>query len=255
MQDRLHGLLGYADSNVAAFLITIARKHTSAASLYTDLQRSCGLSSGANVQAFAAELLERVPRKATNVPSALLQQQRVARDMVRKNASYGLLEGEDDEPPPAAAIPRGPGPAGPGPSSEREQKRQQSPQPAGSKHLRKKVQFNDGGGDGDNDDETAVRQAKRAKRKWEEEEDDDRQQETDEQREERLRWMPQCMGHACIYIYIPAGFSRMVCACMQGACPCGKNAHGICGRCTPGLQALVVAYRVHLPLSTAVICR
>jgi pre-mRNA-splicing factor ATP-dependent RNA helicase DHX16 len=185
VQDRLHGLLGYADSNVAAFLITIARKHTSAASLYTDLQRSCGLSSGTNVQTFAAELLERVPRKATNVPSVLQQQQRTARDMVRKNASYGLLDGDDDEPPPAPA-PRGPGPAGPGPSSEREQKRQQSPQPAGGKHLRKKVQYNADDGKDDEDD-TAIRQAKRAKRKWEQEEDEDRQQETDEQREERLR--------------------------------------------------------------------
>ncbi|GLC34308.1 hypothetical protein PLESTM_000181000 [Pleodorina starrii] len=223
VQDQLHGLLGFADANVAAFLISISRKHTNAESLFTDLKRSCNLPNTPAVQAFAAELLRRKPRRsggagaagAGGAAGAALQQQRQARELVRKSATYGLLEGDDDEEQDEQQDKRagGSGGAGTGPASASgsQQQQQQQQQRKGSdvdagrksggtvdgggggggggKHLRsRRVHFADGGGDGDgNDDDTAVRTAKRAKRKWEMEEEEDERQENEEQRQERLK--------------------------------------------------------------------
>ncbi|KAG2496372.1 hypothetical protein HYH03_005601 [Edaphochlamys debaryana] len=223
VQDKLHGLLGFADANVAAFLIAIVRKHSNADSLFTELKRSCQLPNTAEVQSFASELLRRVPRKAGGGgPSNAAAQQRQARELVKKNATYGLLEGDEEEepeppkpapPPPAAAKAAGPGPGsaatgggggGGGGGSRGDGGRGGSPGPGagGGKQLRstRRVQFaEDGGGGGEGrgggggrrrdeeEDDTVVPQARRAKRKWEVQEEEDAREENEEERQERLK--------------------------------------------------------------------
>jgi pre-mRNA-splicing factor ATP-dependent RNA helicase DHX16 len=190
IQDKLHGILGFADPNVAAFLLSLARKHSNADSLFTELKRSCSLPGTPEVQTFAAELLRRVPRKGsgpTGAGAVAAAQARQARELVKKSAAYGLLAGDEDEeePPAPAPAPKPPaqpasgrgGPAGPGPASSAAAAQQQagrrgggsarSPSPgaegtaggaAGGKQLRgggRRVQFADGR---DDDDDTVVPQ-------------------------------------------------------------------------------------------------
>ncbi|KAG2437125.1 hypothetical protein HYH02_011381 [Chlamydomonas schloesseri] len=100
VQDKLHGLLGFADANVAAFLLSLARRHTSADSLFTDLKRSASMPNTPEVQAFAAELLRRVPRRNAGGgggAGGASAAQKQARELVRKSMTYGLLEGDEDE--------------------------------------------------------------------------------------------------------------------------------------------------------------
>lgn len=223
IQDQLHALLGFADANVAAFLLSISRKHTNEDSLFTDLKRSCNLPNTREVHAFAAELLRRAPRRSAAATNAgRLQHQLQARELVRKSATYGLLEGDeddqDDEGKAAGPVPGSGGGSAQPPSQSQTQSHSQQqkgdnadgrrhaadatdPEAAdgagGGKHLRsRRVKFADGGGGGgdNDDDDTTVHTARRPKRKWELEEEEDERQEDEEQRQERLKYVQAGMN-------------------------------------------------------------
>lgn len=93
--ERLHSLLGFADGNVASFILAVAKKHTAAGSLAAALHQQ-GLPTSQETLGFAGELLGRLPRKATG-PSTYAVQQKVARAFVKKNASYDLLQDDGSE--------------------------------------------------------------------------------------------------------------------------------------------------------------
>ncbi|MEW5302705.1 MAG: hypothetical protein WDW36_005459 [Sanguina aurantia] len=93
--ERLHSLLGFADGNVASFILSVAKKHTAAGSLAAALHQQ-GLPTSQETLGFAGELLGRLPRKVAG-PSAYAVQQKVARAFVKKNATYDLLQDDGSE--------------------------------------------------------------------------------------------------------------------------------------------------------------
>lgn len=109
VSSKLHDLLGFSESTVAQFVLSVARKHTSADSLAAVLKQQ-GLPAGAETTSFAAELLARLPSPAgasRSQPSAAQLEARQAKQFLKKNAAYELL----DEPAPPAALAPAPAPS------------------------------------------------------------------------------------------------------------------------------------------------
>jgi pre-mRNA-splicing factor ATP-dependent RNA helicase DHX16 len=172
ISSQLHDLLGFAEGALASYVASVARKHTSAPSLAAALA-SAGLPAGTATEAFAANLLSKLPAQhAAAAPSAAQLEARQARTLLRKNATYTLL---DDPAPsqPAAAAPEQPPPAlEPG-------KRQ--------RHIRKPLGEHDEGPKEDHEaaaEAAAVARKRQKRRAWEEEEGEEG--ESLEARAERL---------------------------------------------------------------------
>lgn len=98
VQDRLYALLGFAEANVASYILAVAKKTSNAASLAAQLV-SQGLPAGSETQSFAQELLGRLAPQSKG-PSQYSQQQKQAAQIAKQNAKYGLLEDEEDYLPP-----------------------------------------------------------------------------------------------------------------------------------------------------------
>lgn len=155
VSDQLHSLLGFAEGAVAQYIVSVAKKHTSADSLATALRQQ-GLPASSETNRFASELLSKIPRagRGPGGPSAYQQQARIAKDLVRKNQSYGLLD-EPDEP----EVPKAPA---------------QPPAPAaGGRKIRDKKAVSWQEDEDDDKTAQAVRQSKKQKRAWEEDSDDE----------------------------------------------------------------------------------
>eukprot|EP00967_Tisochrysis_lutea_P068877 scaffold90387_cov21-Tisochrysis_lutea.AAC.1 len=107
VSSRLHDLLGFSESTVAQFVLSVAKKHTSAESLASVLKQQ-GLPGSAETSSFATELLSRLgPSAAASKPAGLTPAQieaRQAKQFLKKSATYDLLEGPP-EPAPAAPMP------------------------------------------------------------------------------------------------------------------------------------------------------
>lgn len=161
--DKLHDILGYSDGTVAAFIVSVAKKHTSPDSLATALRQQ-GLPATDATTAMARDLLARLPRAGAPVgPSAAQIEARQAKQLLKKNATYGLLDDPDPPPPPRSVQPE------PSTKPEKESRR----------GLRDKSKHRQ---DDDEEDQPAIkRQIK--KRSWEEDDD----AETAEARGERLQ--------------------------------------------------------------------
>lgn len=160
--DQLHGLLGYSDGVVAAFIVTTAKKHTNASSLAQALQKQ-GLPVGPRTQQFAEELLGRLPRSGPSTNTAAAEEARRTKELLKKNRTLGLL----DEPATAPAPVQVPAPA-----------------PKEGRKYRDKSKSSTAL-DGDDDGGVRLPTSRSSKRAWEEDEDDD-DGETAEARAERL---------------------------------------------------------------------
>ncbi len=200
VSSQLHELLGFSEGAVASLVLSLAKKHTSAASLATSLKQN-GLPGDARTHSFAGELLARlVPTRAgPSGPSAEQRRAQEQRALLKKNATYTLVEETAEErlernrqleastsgrPGQTPAGSMGPPPPR-GPQQQPEQQgdgggRQQ-------RHLRKGRAAGEEQDDGDGDDGggagVLAQHSKRQKRSWEEDED---QEESMEARAERL---------------------------------------------------------------------
>lgn len=152
VQDRMHGLVGFADSTTAAFIVSSAKKQPSSAALTTMLE-STGFPAGAATQSFVCDLLARVA-PAAKAPSAYAQQQKAAASMVRQNARYGLLDDEEEADVPVVV-----------PSRDEPKKKDKERSAKSDKQLRTKSRSQQD----DGDEETRLDYgSSRQKRKWEE---------------------------------------------------------------------------------------
>lgn len=95
VNDQLHDIIGYSDRNVADFIIEIAKKKTSQSSLVKALA-SADLPNNSKTNAFAAELLKRMP-KSSELASAYREDHKKKLALLKKNESFGLLEDDDDD--------------------------------------------------------------------------------------------------------------------------------------------------------------
>lgn len=168
--DKLHSVLGFSESAVASYIVSVAKKHTNADSLAKVLQQQ-GLPTGAETVAMAQELLAKMPRAGKPAaPSAAQLEARQAKTILKKNLQYGLLEAAPGEIPAQKSQPQlQPSTSG-----------QTAEQPTKERKLRTKSKTS---AHDDDEDDVGVRLVKKAKRSWEEDEEDE---ETPEARLERL---------------------------------------------------------------------
>ena len=166
----LHKLLGFSQSTVVSYILAVAKKHTAAESLAVVLRQQ-GLPSGGETNAFASQLLSRLPRKGSSGPSSQDLQAKQAKALVKKNQAYGLLEDPDEDDRPA-----------PGKSHEPpSQPSTSAPAAAKGKDRQIRTKRETDAADADDQDGGArLPQGKKQRRAWEEDE------ETPAEREERL---------------------------------------------------------------------
>lgn len=159
----LHSLVGFSQSTVISYILAVAKKHSSADSLAVVLRQQ-GLPAGSETNAFASQLLKRLPRKGASAAGPSVHEQQ-AKALIKKNSAYGLIEDEEDDRPAAKADPVAAAAAAPAPSKGKE------------RHARTKRETSV---EDDRDGGAMLPQGKRPKRAWEEEE------EGPVEREERL---------------------------------------------------------------------
>lgn len=167
VSSELHKLLGFSQSTVASYIMAVAKKHTSSESLAVVLRQQ-GLPPGPETNAFASQLLSRLPRKGSGAANSFHEQQaKQAKTLIKKNNAYGLLEDEDEDRPIKAPEPM---PAAVASASTKGKERK-------LRSKRETSTDDDGGGDGG----AILPQGKRQRRAWEEDEEEDKAD-----REERL---------------------------------------------------------------------
>eukprot|EP00884_Botryococcus_braunii_P008381 jgi/Botrbrau1/17544/Bobra.0864s0003.1 len=154
--DELYGLLGFTESALASYVVSLGRKATSAAVLARQLETQ-GLPASQDTHRFAEQLIAWMP-KASKGPSAYQERERKAAAFARANQNYSMLSDSEDElaePPPAPTT-------APLKSSKEKNLRR-------SKCPFVRVQ---GEGRDEEDGTTGLLSHKRRKRKWEEDLDD-----------------------------------------------------------------------------------
>lgn len=92
VRDQLHEIVGFSDKNVAEFIIATAQKKSSASSLLRELA-AVDVPSNSKTKAFAQELISRVPRANDR---SYQTKEAAARSVISKNATYNILEDDDD---------------------------------------------------------------------------------------------------------------------------------------------------------------
>eukprot|EP00873_Tetraselmis_striata_P011748 jgi/Tetstr1/432012/TSEL_021488.t1 len=171
VSDSLEVLLGFSEAALVGFVVSLAKK-ASSTQQFTSQLHDQGLPPGSATDAFAKDLLSRLPssRKGKASTSAHSKQgDKRAAALARKNATYGMLEdSEEDEPPPKLRE-----------ASPKEGKKKK-------KKIRKAKAVED-----DGEDDTVV-QRRSDKRKWEaegdaaeKEEDLERLREEERERDQR----------------------------------------------------------------------
>jgi pre-mRNA-splicing factor ATP-dependent RNA helicase DHX16 len=150
--DQLCVLMGASESTIVNYILSVAKRHTSAASLSTALAGQ-GLPAGSTA-AFAAELLSRLPQRSVG-PSQFQVQHKEATAFARRNKKYDILD--DDEPAP------------PVPSTS-------TAAPAPSRKAERQLRTAKAAAE-DQEDDTVVRRGQRHKRKWEEDEPEEQDEE------------------------------------------------------------------------------
>eukprot|EP00879_Flechtneria_rotunda_P010545 GHRR01011025.1.p1 GENE.GHRR01011025.1~~GHRR01011025.1.p1 ORF type:complete len:1017 (+),score=386.99 GHRR01011025.1:232-3282(+) len=171
--DQLHTLVGYSDKTVADFILASAKKSKDGHALVKSL--SAFDIKGNGVHSFAEDLLLRLPRSSGRNLSQQQRQHQQARQLVKRNKAYGLLD-EDSEidEPAAAAKPLKP----PKPSQQQQQPPAQDGA-AGSKskqhrqHIRSSKESVSDQADDDRIGLLSQQYQQRRKRKWEEDEADE----------------------------------------------------------------------------------
>ncbi|KAI3463896.1 hypothetical protein Pfo_020559 [Paulownia fortunei] len=106
VSDKLMSLLGYSQSTVVQYVITLSKKASSPSEIVNQLV-DLGISSSAETFAFAKEIFARVERK-TSGPNLYQQQEREAAKLARQQKTYKILEAddEDDDTVPVAPLPK-----------------------------------------------------------------------------------------------------------------------------------------------------
>lgn len=181
---QLHSLLGFSESHVASFIMAVAKKHSSADSLAVALRQQ-GLPAGAETQAFASALLARLPRKGAAGNGAHAAQARQAKALIKKNATYGLLEEDESEVAAreAAAAKAAKEAAAAAAREAKEQQQQQRRQLRTRRETSAEPEGEEGGG-------AALPKSKKQRRAWEEDEEEDeasRRERLDDEARERDR--------------------------------------------------------------------
>ena len=109
VSDQLHGILGYSQSHLADFVVSLAKQERSAQGLLAKLAEA-DVPDTAATRKFAAELFSRAPRgggsSATGL-SASERQRREAVSLLKQNEKYGMVsDGDDEEDEVTAAVQR-----------------------------------------------------------------------------------------------------------------------------------------------------
>ncbi|KAL7002826.1 Pre-mRNA-splicing factor ATP-dependent RNA helicase DEAH1, partial [Sarracenia purpurea var. burkii] len=92
---KLMSLLGYAQPRVVQYVIGLSRT-TSSPSDFVGKLVDIGLSATTETNAFAEEIFTKVPRKASEI-NLYQKQEREAALLVRKQKTYPILEGDNDD--------------------------------------------------------------------------------------------------------------------------------------------------------------
>ena len=159
----LHNLVGFSQSTVVSYILAVAKKHSSADSLAVVLRQQ-GLPAGSETNAFASQLLKRLPRKGSSAAGPSVHEQQ-AKALIKKNSAYGLIEDEEEDRPAAKSEPAAAAAAS-------------APSKGKERHARTKRETSV---EDDRDGGAMLPQGKRPKRAWEEDEE-----EGPAEREERL---------------------------------------------------------------------
>ena len=100
VDDRLHTVLGFAESHLTDYVVSLAKSAKSAAGLLGKLHEADVPKTEAT-QRFAAELFGRVPRgggsSAKSSDAAAQKERRDAVNLLKQNASYGFVDADGDD--------------------------------------------------------------------------------------------------------------------------------------------------------------
>lgn len=167
---QLHGLLGFSEGHVASYILTVAKKHSSADSLAVVLRQQ-GLPASAETNAFASQLLSKLPRKGSaGTQPTYATQTRQVRELIKKNQTYGLLDDDEPEQPVAKPMPAPPSK----PASKAKEHGVKERQIRSKREASVEEREQDGG--------AVLPQGKKQRRAWEE---DEEEEEGPAEREER----------------------------------------------------------------------
>eukprot|EP00730_Choanoeca_flexa_P019311 TRINITY_DN9428_c0_g1_i1.p1 TRINITY_DN9428_c0_g1~~TRINITY_DN9428_c0_g1_i1.p1 ORF type:complete len:1047 (+),score=367.15 TRINITY_DN9428_c0_g1_i1:142-3282(+) len=96
VSDELHDLVGYSDGTVADFIVATAKRSGSKEQLLSSLTGTGTLSNSGKTQAFVDSLWSQLPSKSGAKTSRNRQREQEAVAMQKRNASYALLDDDDD---------------------------------------------------------------------------------------------------------------------------------------------------------------
>ena len=96
VSDKLHEILGLSDRYTAEFLVGLAKQAGSSDVLVKKLQSTGVITVNDQIQSFAVQLWERVPRKQlSEKPARVIEREALL--LQRKNKSYRLLSDDEEE--------------------------------------------------------------------------------------------------------------------------------------------------------------
>ena len=98
--DELHSLSGISDHTIADYLISLAKKSSSAPELIDKIRDTDAIDMTPRVEVFAAELMAKMPRTGKSAGQARKEENRAreaeAERVRRQNASYKMLSDDDE---------------------------------------------------------------------------------------------------------------------------------------------------------------
>eukprot|EP01080_Neovahlkampfia_damariscottae_P009015 gene9015-1114_t len=96
--DQLYDILGYSESNIEQYIISLAKNHVSAeedVSTFITKLETVSIPNNSKTRNFAEDLLSRIPRKTTK--KIKNDRERETVDLLRKNESFELISMEEED--------------------------------------------------------------------------------------------------------------------------------------------------------------
>lgn len=101
VSDQLQNILGYSESNIESFIISLAKDHVETnktSEEFIQKLKQADFPENETTRQFATELMNKIPRSNKQpVMSEYKKQHDRALDMLRKNAKYDLVSMSDDD--------------------------------------------------------------------------------------------------------------------------------------------------------------
>ncbi|XP_078181009.1 pre-mRNA-splicing factor ATP-dependent RNA helicase DEAH1-like [Carex rostrata] len=174
VEDNLMHLMGYSTALVAQYVIRLAKDAASPTDLTTKLldYLDYGISSSDDLRTFASGLYNKVPHKQSGL-SAYQKEERETAKLVRKQMTYKLLEGDDEDADEATNL-----------NSNSNSKKEKVSSSSSKKRFRKKSEVEE---TGDDDEELEIAGTRQAVRRRTDENDEDLESEEALRRDQEER--------------------------------------------------------------------